>query len=85
MTFEKRSDELRETCLEIIKQHSVFPSRMDRNARLSDDLGIDSLSLFNVIGDLERQLEIKIDDSKLNETNTRTVKSFVNFLVSEFG
>ncbi|MCC3160469.1 phosphopantetheine-binding protein [Hymenobacter sp. 15J16-1T3B] len=55
------------------KQHSAF--RLQPDSKLSDDLGLDSIELVELVIDLERRFHIEIPDPRVE--TLRTVQDVV--------
>lgn len=56
---------------EILAQYvEVEPDEITEESRLAEDLGLSSFAMMSLMGDLEEQLGIAIDESELTEINT---------------
>lgn len=66
----------------IISEHlSVEEETISRETSLKEDLGADSLDLFEVVMGLEEEFEVEIPTEELNDVNT--VEDIINFLKSK--
>lgn len=69
-----------EICLRAIRHRALFPKRTTFEARLRDDLGIDSFSSLNLVGDLEREFNIEVPEAELTAKNFSTVASLIDLV-----
>lgn len=51
---------------------NVDPSKITMDTKFVDDLGADSLDLFQVIMEIEKQFEVTIDDMRIEKIVTVT-------------
>lgn len=66
----------------IVSEHlSVEKESISLDTSLKEDLGADSLEMFEVVMALEEEYEIEISTDELNNVNT--VEDIVNFLKSK--
>jgi len=76
--------EIDTTVKEILaKQLSMEPSGIKSDARLSEDLGLDSFASVEVVFELEEKFALKIPDSALYEA--KIVKDIVDYVASQKG
>ena len=71
MVFEKVSEL-------IANQLKVSPDKIDRDAKLVEDLGADSANVMVLIMDLEDQYGIQVDDSAI--ASLKTVGDVVGYI-----
>lgn len=67
-----------EICEIIADQIGIEASSISETASFREDLGIDSLDLFEIVMQLEEKYEIEIDSSELE--NVKNVKDVMEFL-----
>ena len=62
----------------IIEKLGIEECEIPNDALFANDLGIDSLDLYEIFMEIERQLEIKIPDE--DAENLHTVRSLINYI-----
>ena len=60
--------------IDAILKAITFLERIDPTQKLKEDLGIDSLSMVEMIVELEEKFDIEINESDLNPDELRTVE-----------
>lgn len=76
------SDTAQAAVLKVLRRYSTYPREPVPDARLADDLGIDSLTLLTVVSEVEAALGIQFSAESFSERNMSTVEGFTN-LVAE--
>jgi acyl carrier protein len=61
-------------------KQSVAPDRIDADARLAEDCGVDSIELVNLMLTLEKAFGIRISEEELGGATFDTVGSLVRFV-----
>lgn len=64
----------------IAKQLKVDPEKVNREARLVEDLGADSANVMVLIMDIEDQFNMQVEDSAI--TTLKTVGDVVDYISS---
>jgi acyl carrier protein len=62
----------------IIEKLGIKECEIPNDALFTNDLGIDSLDLYEIFAEIEREFEIKIPDE--DAENLRTVRSLINYI-----
>jgi acyl carrier protein len=63
-------DNVRGELLKLFAQHSEVGAELKESSHIIADLGIDSLGVAEIIGDIEDKFELKIPDDALREVDT---------------
>jgi acyl carrier protein len=71
--------------LSIIRENVERNVEVNRNARLVDDLYIDSLSFVHIVVGFEQVFDIEIEDYEVNSDNFHSVANVVKFINSKLG
>ncbi len=58
----------------------VDPKKIDERTLLFDEGIFDSLGLLNLISFLERDFQVKVDDSELDAENFESIKAIESFV-----
>jgi len=76
--------DIEKTVKEIIaKQLSMDPAKINVEARLVEDLGLDSFGAVEVAFELEEKFDLKIPDAALYDA--KVVKDIVNYIAGQKG
>lgn len=63
-------DNVRGELLKLFAQHSEAGAELKESSHIIADLGIDSLGVAEIIGDIEDKFELRIPDDALREVDT---------------
>lgn len=76
---------VKERIIEIVKKHvKATEDKLTDDANLADDLGVDSLTLFEVILDLEKEFSCEIPEKDSNNiVSIGTAVSYMESKISE--
>ena len=67
--------------VEMIAQYNIFNAPISQTSHLIRDIGIDSLSLVELVDDLEKEFNIKISDADAaSSANFSTVQRLATFI-----
>ncbi len=59
----------------------VEPGEITEDSRLVEDLGLSSYALMSLMGDVEEQFDITVDETELTEV--RTIKDVIEYIKSK--
>ena len=57
------------------------PGEITEDSRLVEDLGLSSYALMSLMGDVEEQFDITVDETELTEV--RTIKDVIEYIKSK--
>jgi acyl carrier protein len=63
-------DTIRGELLKLFAQHSEAGAELKESSHIIADLGLDSLGVAQILGDIEDRFELKIPDDALREVDT---------------
>ena len=69
-----------EIIFRILSDHAQYQEKISLNTSLIDDLGIDSLSIFSIAADIEKEYNIEISPSEINYENFNCPKSILELI-----
>jgi len=70
----------------IVEKFGITDSELSNDAKLSQDLGGDSLDVVEIIMEIESKCNVRVDDMFIREDRTvREVINYVNKLANEEG
>ncbi|HLK30331.1 MAG TPA: acyl carrier protein [Puia sp.] len=81
ITYAKSDIELRIKKI-IIEKLGINDCEIPNDASFTNDLGIDSLDLYEVFMEIEKEFEIKIPDEEAEKL--RTTGSLINYIKKQF-
>ncbi len=64
----------------VLSGFNSFCVVINKESRLIEDLGLDSLTMVEFLAELEREFSIQIDDAALTNENFRTVSTVSLFI-----
>ncbi len=73
-------EEIREA---IAEQMSCPPSQIQLDTSFKDDLGADSLDLYELISALEEKYNLELSSEELTDMEIETVEDVINYLKSK--
>ena len=79
----RMNKEIFEQLKEIIYDYLGDEPELNENSLLGDDLGLSSLDLISIVGDIEDRFEIEFEDDAV--PSIKTVKDAVDYIASRLG
>jgi len=78
-----KKETVEERVIELLKSFNSFNVEIDRSKKLVEDIGLDSLTMLQLITLLEQKFNISILDNEINRKNFADVESLLNFILSK--
>lgn len=80
--MERKEEKMLDKLKEILAQYvETAPEEITEDSRLVEDLGLSSYAMMSLMGDVEEQFGITVDETEL--TDVRTIRDVIEYIESK--